>query len=232
MKLWFLLALLASAAFAQVDLPMIPDKVPGAVTMYRLPQPPATTVKPVYPQSAIEHWASGTIVLDAIIGADGSVEQIGCDSYCRDSRQDLVQAAAAAVKQWKWKPILVKGKPARIRTHVPVIFLLDENTPPVSVCALLKDPQAFVDKVANLSGTVHVLDRTKTLHGDCDGEISVVDNSEITPPTKDTKFLNFEEALAIGPAPVEIRGLVRVDKSPGYHPEMQIVLMRVLRNGK
>ncbi|HEY3928461.1 MAG TPA: energy transducer TonB [Candidatus Koribacter sp.] len=231
MKTFLVWVVGGAACLAQLP-PKMPDKVPGAVTLYRLPQPPATTVKPVYPQSALEHWASGTITLDVIIGADGAVEQIGCDDNCSDSRHDLVEAAAAAVKQWKWNPILVKGKPARVRTHVPVIFLLDEETPPVSVCALLKDPTAFVNKVVNISGSVHVLDRTKTMHGDCDGEVGVLDNSEITPPINDTKFLNFQQAMAMGPAPVSIRGLVRVDKSPGYHPELQIVLMRVLKNGK
>lgn len=225
------MVLLGGAALAQAPLPKFPKNIPNTVFMPHLFQQPTTTVPPVYPPGARDHWAEGTIVLDAVIGENGQVEMLGCDDYCNAFRPDMIEAAAAAVRQWRWAPILVKGKPVRVRTQLPVQFRLDENAPPVSVCNIIRDPKAFIGKNMNVYGMAKKADMNKLLSAsECsDGAITLVDASTVTPPAEDSKYAQFQEAVALGPVPVAVRGLVREDITPGYHPIDELVLERILQ---
>jgi len=77
-------------------------------------------VPPQYPPIARAARIQGTVVLQALIGKDGSVKQLGVQS----GPPMLQQAALDAVRQWKYKPYVVKGKPREIYTLVNVVFVL------------------------------------------------------------------------------------------------------------
>jgi protein TonB len=62
---------------------------------------------------------SGTVRLKAVIGADGSVEDLTLIS----GHPLLVQAAEAAVKQWIYKPTLLNGQPVEVDTEIDVHFV-------------------------------------------------------------------------------------------------------------
>ncbi len=211
------------------ELTQFPKNMPGVVTIPHLPQPPKHTVKPVYPPEAQQHWLEGTVVLDVVFDANGSVEALGCDAICKDVRPDMVQAAAAAVKQWKWQPVLVKGKAVRVRTRVPVEFALDASSPPISVCTVFHDPKNFIGKIVNVSGTLtHTAGVNILSAKECEGTMVIADGDS-TPPDRDAKYAAMQQALAVGSAKATLRGLVHPGSGPGQLSGERLVLQRVLQ---
>ncbi len=78
-------------------------------------------VAPIYPQDAEEAHASGTVVLDAIIGTDGVIHKI---QIVKAPWPSLAASAVWAVSHWRYKPYLVNGKPVEVETTINVIFKL------------------------------------------------------------------------------------------------------------
>ena len=58
--------------------------------------------------------------LQAIIGKDGSIEQLEVIS----GHPLLQQAALDAVRQWVYQPTLLEGKPVEVDTTIDVAFQL------------------------------------------------------------------------------------------------------------
>jgi periplasmic protein TonB len=77
-------------------------------------------VTPLYPPLARQTRISGTVKLHAIIGKDGSVQQLQVVS----GHPLLVQSALDAVKQWRYQPTLLNGEPVEVDTEIDVIFSL------------------------------------------------------------------------------------------------------------
>jgi len=77
-------------------------------------------VQPNYPEQAIKAGLQGPVVLQAWINKDGRVESL------KLVRGYLVlgQAAAQAVKQWRYKPYSVNGQTVEAQTYVTVEFKL------------------------------------------------------------------------------------------------------------
>jgi peptidyl-prolyl cis-trans isomerase A (cyclophilin A) len=74
----------------------------------------------VYPIDAKKAGVSGTVVLSAIIGRDGTVEDLQVVS----GPEMLQQAALDSVKQWRSRPYLLNGEPEEVRTTINIIFTL------------------------------------------------------------------------------------------------------------
>ena len=77
-------------------------------------------IQPDYPLLARRAGVEGTVVLKAIIGKDGSVEQLTLIS----GQPLFVQAAMNAVKQWLYKPTYLNGEPVEVVTEIDVNFHL------------------------------------------------------------------------------------------------------------
>jgi TonB family protein len=77
-------------------------------------------VHPTYPKQASARKLHGTVVLQAIINKQGKVNSLQLVS----GDPLLAQAAAAAVKQWRYKPYSHNGEPADFQTRVTVDFKL------------------------------------------------------------------------------------------------------------
>jgi TonB family protein len=77
-------------------------------------------VLPVYPPLARQAHISGTVVLDALIGKDGTIQTLTVVT----GHPMLIDAAMDAVKQWRYKPYYVKGQPREVETTIDVIFAL------------------------------------------------------------------------------------------------------------
>jgi TonB family protein len=77
--------------------------------------------EPAYPEQARAAGRQGLAVLDAIIGEDGSVQQV----HAISGDALLVKAAADAVRQWKFKPYQFSGRPVRVETTIAVEFQLN-----------------------------------------------------------------------------------------------------------
>ena len=77
-------------------------------------------VNPQYPAIAKTAHISGTILLHAIIGKDGTVSNLQYIS----GPPLLMQSAMDAVKQWRYKPTLLNGDPVDVDTTISVVFTL------------------------------------------------------------------------------------------------------------
>jgi TonB family protein len=79
-----------------------------------------TRVNPVYPQAAKDAKVQGAVVLRAVIGKDGVVENLLVVS----GPTELQQSAIDAVKQWIYKPYLLNGNPTEVETTIEVNYSL------------------------------------------------------------------------------------------------------------
>jgi peptidyl-prolyl cis-trans isomerase A (cyclophilin A) len=73
-----------------------------------------------YPQKAKDARISGTVVLQALIGADGRIVNLSVIS----GPEALQEAALSAVKNWEYKPFQINGEPVEVGTTINVIFVL------------------------------------------------------------------------------------------------------------
>ena len=77
-------------------------------------------VEPDYPEAAREQNIQGTVELEVHIAADGGVQDVRVIS----GPPLLAEAGTAAVKQWKFKPQVVKGSPVEMQTRITLKFRL------------------------------------------------------------------------------------------------------------
>ena len=77
-------------------------------------------VDPVYPAIAKAAKIQGTVVLQAVISKDGSIENL----HLISGHPMLAPAAIDAVKQWKYKPYFLNGEPVEVETTINVNFTL------------------------------------------------------------------------------------------------------------
>ena len=106
---------------AAVEAPPPPAVAPaGPITIGGNIKPPARTkyVMPEYPELARKNRVQGVVILEAIIGADGKVE----DARVLRSSPLLDQAALTAVRAWEYTPTLLNGRPTPVIMTVTVVF--------------------------------------------------------------------------------------------------------------
>jgi protein TonB len=77
-------------------------------------------VTPNYPQLAKQARIQGTVVLQAEISKEGTIQNLQLIS----GHPMLAPAAIEAVKQWRYKPYLLNGEPVAVETQVVVNFSL------------------------------------------------------------------------------------------------------------
>jgi protein TonB len=79
-------------------------------------------VAPHYPEDAKEEGVQGVVILDAVIAEDGSIRETRVVEG-EDAR--LVEAAQAAVGQWRYEPVRDEdGKPMELLFTVTINFKL------------------------------------------------------------------------------------------------------------
>jgi TonB family protein len=80
-------------------------------------------VTPQYPETARGERLQGNVRLHAIIGADGTITRLRVmNGYC-----SLARASLDAVKQWRYSPTILLGKPVEVDTTIDVIFTLEKR---------------------------------------------------------------------------------------------------------
>jgi protein TonB len=77
-------------------------------------------VAPTYPPEAGRARIEGAVVLLAVIGKDGSVQDVRVES----GLPLLAQAAIDAVKQWRYRPYLMNGEPVEVDSRITINFTL------------------------------------------------------------------------------------------------------------
>jgi periplasmic protein TonB len=80
-------------------------------------------VAPAYPPEAGRARIEGTVVLLAVIGKDGTVQDVRVES----GLPILAQAAIDAVKQWRYRPYLLNGEPVEIDSRITINFTLSRG---------------------------------------------------------------------------------------------------------
>src|SRR5216684_1833005 len=75
-------------------------------------------VEPTYPPLAQQARIQGVVVLTAIIGKDGNIQNL----QVVGGHPMLAPAAIEAVKHWRYKPFLLNGQPVEVETTVTVTF--------------------------------------------------------------------------------------------------------------
>jgi len=91
--------------------------IPSAVMSRNL----LNKVVPTYPPAAKKAKIQGTVVLSAVIGKDGNIENLRVLS----GPSELQQSALDAVRQWTYKPYLLNGDPVEVLTTVNVVYMLN-----------------------------------------------------------------------------------------------------------
>jgi protein TonB len=94
--------------------PAEPVRVGGLVREPRV----AKLVPPIFPKLARQARVTGTVVLEAIVTAEGKVAEIKVVS----GHPLLVQAAIDCVKQWEYEPTLLNGVPTPVILTAKVHF--------------------------------------------------------------------------------------------------------------
>ncbi len=80
------------------------------------------TVRPVYTQVAKDARVEGVVRFSAVIGKSGKVENVKVLS----GPLVLRAPAAAAVKQWVYRPTLLDGQPVEVQTEIEIRFTMHE----------------------------------------------------------------------------------------------------------
>ena len=78
-------------------------------------------VEPTYPEPARKARMEGAVVIQAIITTDGEVRDV---RVARPVSPLLDEAALVAVRQWKYHPATLDGKPVRVYLTITVTFRL------------------------------------------------------------------------------------------------------------
>ena len=91
-----------------------PVNLPGIVVMDLLTQP----VDPVYPDAAKAGGQHGSVVLQVLIGRDGTVQ----DAKFLQGSLVFARAAIDAVKQWRFKPYVMNGRAVSVESTITLNF--------------------------------------------------------------------------------------------------------------
>ncbi|MGB7330205.1 MAG: TonB family protein [Terriglobales bacterium] len=95
---------------------LVSQGVTGGQLMHR--------VAPVYPAQARTLRLEGTVVLTAVVMEDGTVS----DVRVVDGSPALARSAVDAVKQWRYKPYQLDGKPVKNEITINVAFKFSSDT--------------------------------------------------------------------------------------------------------
>jgi TonB family protein len=83
----------------------------------------ARSVQPDYPVLARQMRVQGSVILQALIGRDGTIQ----DLRILSGPPILANAAEEAVRQWHFKPHFVGSQPVETRANITVNFTISTN---------------------------------------------------------------------------------------------------------
>ena len=77
-------------------------------------------VQPQYPKDARKKGIQGMVVLQALIGKDGTIRNL----HVISGPPELTTSALKAVQQWVYKPYLLDGKAVEVETTINVNYAM------------------------------------------------------------------------------------------------------------
>ena len=102
-----------------------PDAAPGGPIVRTARPKGGYQVRPVYPESARRAGIQGTTLLRIHIETDGRVSEVTVERSA--GNQSLDQAAADAVRRWRFEPALNSAGPVAMSAVIPVVFRMDDR---------------------------------------------------------------------------------------------------------
>jgi TonB family protein len=82
------------------------------------------TVAPKYPREAVKAAASGVAVSELSISEDGSVTSV---KILESPHKSINASMIEALKQWKFAPFLLNGKPQPVNGKITYYFVIENN---------------------------------------------------------------------------------------------------------
>jgi protein TonB len=79
-------------------------------------------VQPVYPAIAKTARIQGTVVIQATISKNGTIE----NAHVVSGHPMLAQSALNAVREWRYRPYMLSGEPVEVETTINVNFTLNQ----------------------------------------------------------------------------------------------------------
>ena len=100
--------------------PRVPVRIGGQI------QPPTLLrrVEPTYPPMAVSAHLQGIVILEAIVDEEGTVSEV---KVLRSVNPLLDREALAAVRQWRYSPVVLNGRPVPFVLSVSLSFSLQER---------------------------------------------------------------------------------------------------------
>jgi TonB family protein len=89
----------------------------GAVSQV-VPATALQRVNPIYPPMARNQGIAGDVILNATISKDGLVPKVTVIS----GPPSLADAASRAVRQWRFSPAMLNGKPVEVEQRITIVF--------------------------------------------------------------------------------------------------------------
>jgi TonB family protein len=78
-------------------------------------------VPPTYPREEKDNHRQGIVLMYGVIAPDGSVQSL---KVLRAPSQAFADASVAAVRQWRYEPLVCGGVPTQLETFIHIIFSL------------------------------------------------------------------------------------------------------------
>ncbi len=101
-------------------------------------------ITPTYPRIYLLAGIEGEVFVHATIDENGKVEKV---EVVKATDKEFGPAAVDAIKQWKFKPATLDGKPIKTEVTIPVKFRLsDAALPPGELVTLREHVRAFLEK--------------------------------------------------------------------------------------
>lgn len=105
-------------------MPVSPVAVTGPVRLSRMSEGDLVhKIVPMYPPLARSARIQGTVVLQAMISKQGTIENLRLLS----GHPLLAPAAIEAVRQWRYRPYILNSEPVEVETQITVNFSLAGN---------------------------------------------------------------------------------------------------------
>lgn len=103
-----------------ISLPAVLPKLSAPASQGVTGGVPVRKVQPIYPSQALKLGIEGSVLLQATVTEDGAVH----DLKTKKGPPLLVQAAMDAVRQWRYRPFQLNGKPVQSQVDITVDFKL------------------------------------------------------------------------------------------------------------
>lgn len=101
--------------------PRAPVRVGGQIETPAL----VRKVDPIYPDVAVSARIRGVVILEANVDRDGRVTDV---KVLRTANRLLDDAAITAVRQWRYRPLILNGSPEPFILTVVLTFSLVEDS--------------------------------------------------------------------------------------------------------